>query len=386
MKTKLAIVFSGGGFRGAFQIGALKYLRENWSAFEQGDQMHFDLVAGVSTGSLNGAMLAMNKVDELITLWETIAQNGPSEIYTSPFVTTSQAGEMKFQLNMEELKKVCGGRLPFDFGLVEMLGLLFKNSKKRNEAIGKMIQKAIAGLAHGEHCLRSLADNTPLYKKLLQNLDKDAIRDCRYWCGFVSLDDGTYHSVEHHEFTSNEEFANGVLASSAMPIIWKPVPKINYGATEATNASDGGIRNISPLGDIVKAIHEEEEPCTYKVVIISCHNNNLPEGNYSESNLAQIALRSLNDIALNEIFRNDLDLFMSVNDLVLQAETQGLTLLHPSGRPLRRFDSLIIQPDKGVLADTMSFSKDIYRQSVEHGYIKAREAMNAYFKTAMAVA
>lgn len=386
MKTKLAIVFSGGGFRGAFQVGALKYLRENWSAFEQGDQMHFDLIAGVSTGSLNGAMLAMNKVDELIALWETIAQNGPSEVYTSPFVATSETGEMKFQLNLEELKKVCGGRLPLDFGLGEMLGLLFKSSKKRNEAIGKMLQKAIAGLAHGENCLRSLADNAPLYKKLLQNLDKDAIWDCRYWCGFVSLDDGTYHSVEHDQFTSNEEFANGVLASSAMPIIWKPVSKINYGTVQATNASDGGIRNISPLGDIVKAIHEDEEPCTYKIVIISCHNNNLPEGNYSESNLAQIALRSLNDIALNEIFRNDLDLFLTVNDLVLQAENQGLTLYHPSGRPLRRFESLLIQPDKGTLADTMSISKDIYCQSVNHGYVKAREAVNAFLNTATPVA
>lgn len=30
MKTKIALVLSGGGFNGAFQVGALEYLKQNW--------------------------------------------------------------------------------------------------------------------------------------------------------------------------------------------------------------------------------------------------------------------------------------------------------------------------------------------------------------------
>ncbi|MBL7728612.1 MAG: patatin-like phospholipase family protein, partial [Dinghuibacter sp.] len=30
-KTKYALVLSGGGFKGAFQLGALNYLKDHWT-------------------------------------------------------------------------------------------------------------------------------------------------------------------------------------------------------------------------------------------------------------------------------------------------------------------------------------------------------------------
>jgi hypothetical protein len=31
-KTKYALVLSGGGFKGAFQLGALNYMKEHWAS------------------------------------------------------------------------------------------------------------------------------------------------------------------------------------------------------------------------------------------------------------------------------------------------------------------------------------------------------------------
>jgi len=62
---KTALVLSGGGAKGAFQVGAEKYLRE-----EKG--YSWDIIAGISVGALNGTMLAMEKYDRLASIWENI--------------------------------------------------------------------------------------------------------------------------------------------------------------------------------------------------------------------------------------------------------------------------------------------------------------------------
>ena len=63
---KTALVLSGGGAKGAFQVAVEKYARE-----EKG--YHWDVIAGVSVGALNGAMLAMEKFDRLDQIWKTLS-------------------------------------------------------------------------------------------------------------------------------------------------------------------------------------------------------------------------------------------------------------------------------------------------------------------------
>ena len=72
---KTALVLSGGGGKGAFQIGAEKYLRE-----EKG--YTWDIIAGVSVGALNGTMLAMEKYTRLEAIWKTICNN---KVYSGKF-------------------------------------------------------------------------------------------------------------------------------------------------------------------------------------------------------------------------------------------------------------------------------------------------------------
>jgi len=65
---KTALVLSGGGGKGAFQVGAEKYLREELG-------YSWDIIAGVSVGALNGTMLAMEKYARLEAIWKTICNN-----------------------------------------------------------------------------------------------------------------------------------------------------------------------------------------------------------------------------------------------------------------------------------------------------------------------
>ncbi len=386
MKVKHAIVLSGGGFKGAFQLGAINALSQSADRLFPDGQMNFDIVAGVSVGSLNGALLAMQRLDALNDFWQRVAANGPKEIFTSPFIDAdSGSDEPQFKFDLEQLKnQVSDFKLP-KIGIDDMVKLAFMGSKKRQKFISDRIKEALSPLLKGKNALRGLADNTPLRDKLRSILDKNAINGRQYFCGFVSLDDGQYHSVLHSDFTSNEDFVNGVLASTAMPVVWAPVPNIGFAGRAAVNSVDGGIRNVSPLGDVVDAILNDNEPdVVYRVIIVNC-NSGVDQADYSQSNLAGIALRALNDIAITEIFDNDLAMFLKINELVAQAEERGVRLMdynYQNGqrhaRPFRRFETMIIQPDPGMLGDTLAMNPALFERRVAHGFSKAQEAIAAF--------
>lgn len=67
MAIKRALVLSGGGAKGAFTVGALKYLM-----VELG--MGFDLVIGTSTGSLIAPLVAIQDIANLIHFYENVEQ------------------------------------------------------------------------------------------------------------------------------------------------------------------------------------------------------------------------------------------------------------------------------------------------------------------------
>ncbi len=61
---KHAIALEGGGAKGAYELGALRALKE------RGIEIH--AVAGTSIGAMNGAMVVMDAMEELEDLWNTI--------------------------------------------------------------------------------------------------------------------------------------------------------------------------------------------------------------------------------------------------------------------------------------------------------------------------
>lgn len=292
MAKKTALILSGGGAKGAFQCAAEKYAREVKG-------YHWDLIAGVSVGSLNGVMLAMEKYDRLYEVWNTISND---RVYT-------------------------GG-----FNLISVIKLLFG--------------------------ARSFYGNEPLRQLLIRELEPDKIKT-ELRIGSVSLVTGNYVQFNG----SDPHLLEAVLASTVMPVIWTPVDvSVTYPAMV-----DGGVRNISPVGDVLDADPDE-------IVIINCS----PQ---AETALAQpprtvvdIGLRTL-DILLDEVFVSDVQEFIRVNYLVREAADQHVVLHHPgNGKALKYFNYTLIEP-KTPLDDTLDFSQAAVQRSLKAGWERAREVL-----------
>ena len=67
MVRRATLVLSGGGTKGAFQVGAEQVLREQ-GGFE------WERIFGVSVGALNGLLLAQGEHERLLDVWHTIRQ------------------------------------------------------------------------------------------------------------------------------------------------------------------------------------------------------------------------------------------------------------------------------------------------------------------------
>ncbi len=372
---KIALVLSGGGFKGAFQVGALQYLRENWAQIApQRPPLSFDIVAGVSVGSLNGLLVALDEFDKLVQLWEEVARNGVSEIYTSDFIDTSgdpddPTPELKIKLTWDTLRK------HFPQTTRNILVRAIFNRKAILRAFREEFQR-----------FKSVADNDPLYRKLLVLAERDKIGDTVFKCGFVSLRDGKYYSVNQNEFRTDRDFAKGVLASTAMPIVWSPVEGIDTADGGLESLVDGGIRDVSPLGDVIDEIARDDTPEDYTIIVINCSSGRVTEENFEDKNIVQIALRSLVDIAITEIFNNDIREFVDKNYILQQirdklpdediydydADSNG------RGNKLKFFNALIIQPEANILGDTLTASRPQIDYRLAHGRARAEIALRRF--------
>src|SRR4029450_14012277 len=74
MAGGLAIVLSGGGAKGAFQVGALK-------ALISGKKVNFETGVVTSTGAIQAAAVAQNDIPALVKFWTDL--KGPDDVYKS---------------------------------------------------------------------------------------------------------------------------------------------------------------------------------------------------------------------------------------------------------------------------------------------------------------
>jgi NTE family protein len=314
---KRALVLSGGGAKGAFQVGALEYIRENKPTF-----FDFSIIAGVSVGSLNAVMLAQNKFAELQKLWTEIS-NG--KVYT--------------------------GTMPQ--GFFEYLWLVIK-------------------ILFGA---RSILGIGPLMQQIENDVDLADIK-VDYRCGFVSLVTGEYIPCKHTDFgNDNENFRKAILASSSMPIIWEPVKDVKVHAEVYQQLVDGGVRNVSPLKDVIVDNPDE-------IIIINCSTKNLQEDSQAGKNIFRIAERSLVDISINEIFKGDIEEFVKTNEIVKQCGEKGVTIFRDNDRrePYKYFNAIIIEPETD-LGNNLDFSQAIIDERRKQGWKAAEAAFKKYEST-----
>lgn len=316
--SKVALVLSGGGAKGAFQFGAIKYIEEGIK--KKYSNFQYKIIAGVSVGALNAVMLAMDKFNDLEEIWNTISAD---QVYQG-------------SLNWTAAIKIIFGA-------------------------------------------RSIMSNKPLAEKLSKIISLKDVKTDRYdlRIGVVSLISGDYKAFSPLDFDNDEDFRSAILASTAIPVIWEPVEKIRLkNNLYFEEAVDGGIRNVSPLGDVL-----DEDPTD--VIIINCNPENLSSDVNSVKDILSIAKRSLTDITINEIFRSDVNFFLKINNLVEQAKKHGIDLYKDDNQTeaYKAFNSVLIEPAND-LGDTLDFSQGTVKERMRVGYETAEESFkNYHFKS-----
>lgn len=319
---KRALVLSGGGAKGAFQLGALRYIERVVKT--ENPEFNFDIIAGVSVGALNGVMMAMDKHNELEEIWNTITDE---DIYT---------------------------------GSLNMLPAIFRIIFKK----------------------RSILGNVPLKKLVNKYVRLNDINHTKhdFRFGVVSLITGEYTSFKTTDFKDDENFRSAIIASTIMPIIWEPVTKVSNlnisdlrSTLHYTELVDGGLRNISPLGDIIDLDPDE-------IIIINCSRKEIEWDKASAENIFKIAKRSLTEIAINEIFRSDINHFLDINSIIKQLPGE-VKAKKNNGNPYKYFNSIIIEPDTD-LGDTLDFSQNSIQKMISIGYDRAKKAFENYTSAA----
>lgn len=185
-----ALVLSGGGSKGAFQVGALEHML--------GDlELQYDIIAGISVGALNGAFISQFKAGEekeaikgLVDVWNTVNDR------------------RIFNLNHWRMK-----RRPFKRDKVSML----------RSALKKL----------------SFYDSTPLEEMVEEVLDPFLLWNSgkKLSIGCVSLSDG---EIRHWDENS-KDIVKAVAASAAYPVFFRPVE------IDGELWTDGGIRHTTPI-------------------------------------------------------------------------------------------------------------------------------------------
>jgi NTE family protein len=328
---KTAIILSGGGFRGAFQFGALKYLNEIG--------IKPDLVAGVSVGALNGSFIAANKFKELNEIWEGVQKNGSSEIFDSKYVDLDNNMALK-------IKKI----YKYFFKEQSVFSLLTKGGRAR--------------LTNTWNSFSALSTCEPMAEKL-KSISLEDIK-VPFSCGATSLNDGKFNYKFNFDFSSNNQFRKFIEASATMPIICPPVKKVITKNNTMTNLVDGGVRCIVPISQVIEHIKNSKED--WELIIINCSTGELtPTENIN--NIGKIGLRSLNDIALSQIFINNLKTTEIINKFV---KASGRKILNG----YKYYPLKIISPSGLDIGDTLDSNSEIIKYRIEQGYKTAKKLWN----------
>lgn len=234
-----ALVLSGGGCKGAYQVGALQAIMAE-------PDRDYEILCGVSVGALNAATLAQFKIGDHREAFETLAR-----FWTE--LTPSKVWKRRF--------------------LGNVLSAFFS---------------------------KSIYDASPLVQLVRDSIDPERVKASgkRVCVGAVALSDGEYQTADGF----NPRFIDWVLASSAFPAFFEPRE------IGGRMWSDGGIRNVTPLGEAIRLGATE-------IDVVLCSNSKNRSAWPTKGRRAyEIALRAI-DIMGDEITRTDLQVAGLKNDI-----------------------------------------------------------------------
>ncbi|SDJ03773.1 Patatin-like phospholipase [Lentzea albidocapillata subsp. violacea] len=301
MRT-VGLALSGGGARGDFQLGALKYLYEETGLNPQ-------VIAGVSVGAVNGTMLAHGPqyLSRLESIWRGLASND------SFYLKTEALHELERLLggapSLEAVERAlrdfatraitAGGAAGIATLFLGPLGFLLGAAGAALDLVPTIQHLVCVVEQFGR--TQSIYHLGPTRGLVAGNLDTAALAasGIELRMGMVGLESGALRFVDQHgRFTDNGEgpvdLVDAILASSSIPVAFPPV------SLGAGTYVDGGVREVCPVRAAVEAGADY-------VWAIGCSALGAPpDGSFGGRGTLDIAFRA-NDIAVDEVYRSDID-------------------------------------------------------------------------------
>lgn len=276
---KRALVLSGGGAKGAWQLGVLQKLMG-----EEGRD--YEIMTGVSVGALNVAALGQTPLGspELAIDWT-----------------------VNFWLDHVETKNIFTRWFPFG-----RLHSLWKTS---------------------------LYDSRPLQKLFKENFNQDLViaSGRQLAVGAVSVNTG---EVKYARET-DPNFTDFALASSSFPVFLTPM------VIDGQMWSDGGIKEVTPLGQAIKMGAEEVDVLITGNPWSKCHWGTQKTRAVPDQIVRVIGMMS------NRIMRRDIEVIGLKNDL---------------SEEYRRVKVRVVMPSAPLVDDSLEFNPDEIRRMLEIGY------------------
>ncbi len=233
------LVLAGGGAKGVYQLGAWKAMRELG--------VDFSVVAGVSIGSINGALFAADCYDEAVNLWQCASLDRGVKI----------SGDLK---DPEKL-------------------FSFKNAAVLLKEIVKN-----GGI-----------DASPTKNLLLEFIDEEKVRNAKTKFGMVTFSISEFAPLEIFiDDIPKGELVDYLLASSKVPGVSKIGP-------EGERYLDGGVYDNAPIGLLRKYGYNR-----IIVVDISAMKGLAHKGDMSNAEFIYIRPYDIDDLGAAFDFSNEM--------------------------------------------------------------------------------
>ena len=304
-----ALIFSGGGAKGAFEVGTVLCLRHTAG-------VEFDIISGASVGALNAAKLAEDHhgpaLAELEALW--LGMQGPSDFYLerqwfqvleptikSLFRTGSsnlgfEAGRMVASYASDKML----GALASAMGIPGLVYSIFTSLYPVTTGIIDLVRYYNA--VKQALAAPSLFLFTPTENKINASIDpaKIAASGIELRITVVGLETGEALVIDQEGIMVDSgvrvPLRDAIRASASIPIAFPPVPLQGPHGTE--QFVDGGVREITPVAQAVEA-------GAHRVYVVLLNPIRVDRAvGFSQPTMIKIAGRSV-DMILDEAQRND---------------------------------------------------------------------------------
>lgn len=377
VKGKKAFVLSGGGSKGAFEVGAVRCLHDVAG-------IRPSIICGTSVGALNAAKLAEGGVAlfELERLWRDM--KSPADLYIEPnwFKTldkvlktflTSASSSLFFEIAGLAVNFVMHKIMGAAVSAMGVPGVVYTVVTSFYPVITGAIDagRYISAITQAMGA-QSLFDFTPTASKINLNIDpaKVAASGIKLRITTVSLEFGKLRIIDENGTFLDSGFQvplrDAVKASASIPAVFPPVPLSGPHGTE--NYVDGGVRENVPVKAAVEA-------GAHRIYAILLNPTELPFATPFPK-IIDITKRAV-DIILDEAQSNDYDPFRGFGiPITLIAPTfliygplsvdPGLLAINMDYGYMRAYDEVVAKPTDRV--EMRKLSDEITTARVEAWY------------------